>query len=114
MIINLLLKQTNKLAFINNLININSTNNNDVECNNNCGLTSTSTSNSQTSFVNLSIMSFLQLSTQTSILNLNLTKTQIEFYNQEINQIQRKIDETMYLKQGIDKRAFNVKEFLKK
>ena len=50
----------------------------------------------------------------TTTTKFTLTKSQIEIYNQEINKIQRKKDETMYLKQGIDKRAFSVKEFLKK
>jgi hypothetical protein len=35
-------------------------------------------------------------------------------YEQEFNQIQRKKDETCYLKEGIDKRAKYVNEFLKK
>jgi hypothetical protein len=35
-------------------------------------------------------------------------------YEQEFNQTQRKKDETCYLKEGIDKRAKYVKEFLKK
>jgi hypothetical protein len=63
------------------------------------------------SYLNFYNTSSIVLTTTTKF---TLTKSQIEIYNQEINKIQRKKDETMYLKQGIDKRAFSVKEFLKK
>ena len=106
MIIGLLLKHSNKLAYINNLIILS-------KINEQISIQEpTQPSSSYFNFYNHNSASFSIVLTNTT--KFTMTKSQIEIYNQEINKIQRKKDETMYLKQGIDKRAYSVKEFLKK
>ena len=109
MIIGLLLKHSNKLAYINNLINLSKINE-QINVTNLQQLDQHQQS-AYLNFYHASSTSSIILSTTTKF---TLTKSQVEIYNQEINKIQRKKDETLYLKQGIDKRAFSVKEFIQK
>jgi hypothetical protein len=102
MIIGLLLKQTSKLAYINNLISLSKFNE------------AVSSVPASSSYLNFYATSTNSLSTLDSVSTLSLTKSQVEIYSQELSQIQRKIDETLFLKQGVDKRAVFVREFLKK
>jgi hypothetical protein len=101
MIISLLLKQSNKIAYINNLISLSKFNE------------SLNLNTLQPVYFNFYTSSTTSITTLTTS-KFTLTKSQIEIYNQDISKIQRKKDETLYLKLGVDKRAVFVKQFLKK
>ena len=105
MILGLLLKHSNKLAYINNLISLS-------RLNEQISPTLQQQQQKQ-SYFNFYLLSSTAIDLSTTA-TFTLSKSQIEIHNQEINKIQRKKDETLYLKQGIDKRAISVKEFLKK
>jgi hypothetical protein len=49
-----------------------------------------------------------------NLLKYSANSSPTDLYEHEFHQTQRKKDETFYLKEGIDKRAKYVREFLKK